>query len=48
MEVRMNKFILALFVGVFSLGALACGGSKDKEKEKEKEDKRFTEITKPI
>lgn len=35
----MNKFLLAIFVCLFSLGALACGGDHgDKDKE---EDQRF-------
>ena len=32
----MNKILLALFVCVFSLGALACGGNGNKDKEEEK------------
>lgn len=35
----MNKFLLAIFVCVFSLGALACGGDHG-DKDKEEEDKR--------
>lgn len=39
----MNKILLALFVCVFSLGALACGGDGKKDKEEEK--KFFETIT---
>lgn len=35
-----RKILLAIFLVVFSVGAFACGGGKDKE-----EDKRFEDIT---
>lgn len=38
----MKKLMLAMFVGVFSLSALACdGSSKGKEKEKPAEENRI-------
>lgn len=45
MEVLMNKILLAMFVCVFSVTALACDGTgKGKSKEKE-EEKRFETVT---
>lgn len=41
----MNKILLALFVCVFSMTAMACGGNGNKDKE---EDKKFVEVTKPV
>lgn len=40
----MNKILLALVIGVFSVGAFACGGNGNKDKE----DKKFETITRPI
>lgn len=38
----MKKILLAVFVGVFSLSALACDGSgKGKEKENSEEENRI-------
>lgn len=37
----MRKILLAVFLVVFSVGAFACGGGKDKD-----DQKRFEDITK--
>jgi hypothetical protein len=40
----MNKILLALLICVFSVSAMACGGSKDGE-----EEKRFdTLVSRPV
>jgi hypothetical protein len=41
MEVKMSKLLLALFVCMISVNAIACGGSKDEE-----EKKKFSPISK--
>lgn len=44
MEVLMNKILLAMFVCVFSVTALACDGTGKGKKEKE-EEKKFETVT---